>query len=47
VYGFAKSNRDNIREDEERYYKGVAKKIFAHSDEKLTALKKIGELIEI
>jgi hypothetical protein len=47
VYGFAKSNRNNIREDEEQRLKKEAKKAFAYSDEALAAAVKIGELIEI
>jgi hypothetical protein len=47
VYGFAKSQRDNIDEKEERGYKGTAKEYFAYSDETLMALKKKGKLIEI
>jgi hypothetical protein len=47
VYGFAKSRRDNIGEDEERYYKKEAKKNFAYTEVSLAALKKGGDLVEI
>jgi hypothetical protein len=47
VYGFAKSQRDDIKEDEERRLKKNAKKDFALSDELLAAAVKSGKLVEI
>ncbi|GHU67583.1 addiction module toxin RelE [Spirochaetia bacterium] len=47
VYGFAKSQKDSIKEDEERDFKKSAKDIFASTDEMLTELKTAGKLIEI
>jgi hypothetical protein len=46
VYCFPKSRRDDIGEDEERYYKKEAKKFFAYTNESLAALKKNGDLVE-
>ena len=47
VYGFAKSDRDNIDERELRAFKIDAKDQFALTDEQITARLKNGTLIEV
>jgi hypothetical protein len=47
MYAFPKSQRSDISEKEERYFKDDAKRYFAYTDEKLAILKKAGELVEI
>lgn len=47
VYGFPKSNRDNIGADEEKGFKELAQHLFAFTDKELqTAIEK-GILIEV
>jgi hypothetical protein len=47
VYGFSKSRRENINEDEVREYKEAAKRVFAFSDDFLTELVKKGIYEEV
>ena len=47
VYGFAKSDRDNIGEREKRDFKELAKKHMRLTDEVIDRLVKIGEFVEI
>ena len=47
VYGFAKSERDNISEKELKYYKKLAKKYFLMTVEQLEEMIKDGQLIEL
>ncbi|MEG3437871.1 type II toxin-antitoxin system RelE/ParE family toxin [Pannus brasiliensis CCIBt3594] len=47
VYGFAKSERDNIDEDEERGFKDLAKVTFSFSEEELAKLVERGVYKEI
>ena len=47
VYGYAKSKRPSIKDDEEEAFKESAKDYFSIADEQLEKLKKHGYLIEI
>lgn len=47
VYGFAKSDLDNITADEERLYKKAAKHVLELSDEQLETLLKKGLFSEV
>jgi hypothetical protein len=47
VYGFAKSDRDNIKVWELEHYKEDAKDVFALTEEVITARLKKGSLLEI
>ena len=47
VYGFAKSDRDNIDEKEKRDFKELAKKYIGLTDEVLERSVKMGKFIEI
>lgn len=47
VYGFAKSDRANITELEEREFKALAKMVFAFSDEELRELLAAGAYLEV
>ena len=47
VYGFAKSERDNITKDDEKVFKDLAKKMFSFADEEIKQLLKVGALIEV
>jgi len=47
VYGFAKSDRDNIRRDELRAFRNLASEMLALNDQALTAAMKNGTLTEI
>jgi hypothetical protein len=47
VYGFAKSDRDNIDDDELRDFKDGAKDAFALTEKQIKAELKAGALIEI
>jgi hypothetical protein len=47
VYGFAKSDRDNLDEDEEKQFKKMARYILSLSDEQLNGLIAGGKLEEI
>jgi hypothetical protein len=47
VYGFLKSERENINDAEEREFKKLAKVTFALSEEELAKLVKIGVYKEV
>jgi hypothetical protein len=47
VYGFAKSERDNIRKDEEDQFKKMAKYVLGLSEAQLNSLIAIGRIEEI
>jgi hypothetical protein len=47
VYGFAKSDRDNIEEDEEAEFKKAAAHVLALSEEHLAALVGKGHFFEV
>jgi hypothetical protein len=47
MYGFAKSERDNIRADEEKAFKEAAKHLLALTDNVLSELVKRGDLVEV
>jgi hypothetical protein len=47
VYGFAKSDMDNIRPDELRAFRKLAEEIFALNNNALAAAKKNGTITEI
>jgi hypothetical protein len=47
VYGFAKNERDNIDESDERDFKDLAKELLALSGEDLKKLTDNGELTEV
>ena len=47
VYGFAKSDRDNIDDDEAEAFKKAAKHVLALTDEHLAELIKKGQFSEI
>jgi hypothetical protein len=47
VYGFAKSDRDNIEDDERRRFKRTAKDMVGLSEAQIDVRLKIGTLIEI
>ncbi len=47
VYGFAKSDRDNIRQDELPVFRKLASEMLAYDDEALTAAMENGTITEI
>jgi hypothetical protein len=47
MYGFAKSDRDNIEDDELRKFKRTAKHMLTMTDPQIEAELKIGKLVEI
>ncbi len=47
VYGFAKSERDNIRKDEEEQFKKMAKHVLGLSEAQLNILIANGQIEEI
>lgn len=47
VFGFAKSEADNVRPDEEERFKRAAKITLAFSDEQIALLVNHGQLVEI
>lgn len=47
VFGFPKSERDNIREDEEVQFKKMAKQVLALTDEQLQKLIDNGQFKEV
>ena len=47
MYGFAKNERDNIADSDEKNYKIVAKKLMGHSEAELEAAVSAGDFIEI
>jgi hypothetical protein len=47
VYGFAKSEMDNIADDDEKYYKSFAKRCVDYPDAEIETAINAGEFIEI
>jgi hypothetical protein len=47
VYGFAKSQRANINDDEERQFKEAAKHVLALTQKQLTELLMRGDFVEV
>jgi hypothetical protein len=47
VYGFAKSDRDNIDRDEERAFKNAARHVLALSERHIAGLVEKGQLSEV
>lgn len=47
VYGFAKSDRDNIRRDELKAFRKLADEMLAYDDEALAAAMKNGTIMEL
>ena len=47
MYGFGKKERDNIRRDELKVFKQVAKELLALSDEQIAKLITVGGLTEV
>ena len=47
MYGFAKSDRDNIRSDEEKEFKEAAKHVLALTEKQLAELVKQGDFAEV
>ncbi|NOX66924.1 MAG: type II toxin-antitoxin system RelE/ParE family toxin [Chlorobi bacterium] len=47
VYGFAKSEKDNLDEDELKYFKILAKDLLRISKQKYIELEKLGKFISI
>ena len=47
VYGFAKSHRANIDDEEERQFKEAAKHVLALTEKQLTELLQRGDLVEV
>jgi hypothetical protein len=47
VYGFAKTDRDNLEKDEEKAFKQAAKEMFKLSTDQIAELIRRGNLIEV
>ena len=47
MYGFAKSQRENIRADEEKEFKEAAKHVLALGEKELAELVKRGDFVEV
>ncbi|MCW5979836.1 MAG: type II toxin-antitoxin system RelE/ParE family toxin [Bryobacteraceae bacterium] len=47
MYGFAKSERENLRPDEQKQFKEAAKHVFALTEAELAALVREGEFVEM
>jgi hypothetical protein len=47
VYGFAKSERDNIRSDEVKAFKEAAKHVLALTETQVAALVRQGDFVEV
>lgn len=47
LFGFSKSDRENIDVDEERAFKEAAKHVFALTDKQLAELVRNGDLVEV
>ena len=47
VYGFAKSERDNIRADEEKEFKEAAKHVLALTEKQVAELVREGDFVEV
>lgn len=47
MYGFPKSERDNIKADEQKAFKEAAKHVLALTDKQMAALVKNGDFVEV
>jgi hypothetical protein len=47
MYGFAKSERENIRDDEEKEFKEAAKHVLALTEKQIAALVREGDFVEV
>jgi len=47
LYGFSKSERDNIKADEEKAFQEAAKHVLALTDKQMVALVKNGDFVEV
>jgi len=47
LYGFSKSERDNIKADEEKAFQKAAKHVLALTDKQMVALVKNGDFFEV
>jgi hypothetical protein len=47
IYGFAKSERDNIRADEMKEFKEVARHVLALTEEQFAELIRRGSFVEV
>jgi hypothetical protein len=47
LYGFSKSERDNIKADEEKAFQKAAKHVLALTDKQMVALVKNGDFVEV
>ncbi len=47
VYGFAKSDRDNIRRDELKAFRRLADEMLAYDDKALKTAMKNGTIVEV
>jgi hypothetical protein len=47
MYGFAKSERDNIRPDEEKEFKVAAKHVLALTEKQVAELVRAGDFVEV
>jgi len=47
LYGFSKSERDNIKADEEKAFQEAAKYVLALTDKQMVALVKNGDFVEV
>ena len=47
MYGFAKSERDNIEDDEVKEFKEAAKHVLALTEKQLAALVRKGDFVEV
>jgi hypothetical protein len=47
MYGFAKNERANIRNDEEKEFKEAARYVLALTEQQLAALIKEGDFVEV
>ena len=47
IYGFAKSERDNVRADEQKEFKEAAKHVLALTEKQLAELVKQGDFVEV
>jgi hypothetical protein len=47
MYGFAKSEQDNIDDDEEKQFKDAAKHVLALTEKQLMALVRKGDFVEV
>lgn len=47
VYGFAKSEKDNLRQDEEEQFKNMAKHLLSLSEDYISKLLRNGDFVEV